>query len=368
MRILVDIGHPAHIHYFKHAIRILKKKGHEFLITTRDKEIALDLLKSYDLDYICTGKNKPGALNKIRSMIENNKVIYRAAKKFQPDLFFSFYSPFAAQVGWWMKKPVIGFADTEFAKLSIKLTRPFTNYSFTPACFSTDLGKNHFRFNGYMETFYLHPVYFKPDEAVIRRIGLSASDRYFIMRFVSFGAGHDVGESGIDRQSKLDIANYLAQHGRLLVSSEGELPPELEQFRMRARPEDFHHLLAFASLYVGEGITTASECAHLGTPAILVNSLSTGYIHEEADKGLLYYYRNSTNVLEKIKELLDDKQLKQTSIRRTTEFLSNVIDCTAYLVDLLDNFPQSISRQNKKSSISHDNINEHSWKPVASRN
>ncbi len=34
-----------------------------------------------------------------------------------------------------MRKPVIGFTDSEFAKFSIKLTKPFTDYIFTPACF-----------------------------------------------------------------------------------------------------------------------------------------------------------------------------------------------------------------------------------------
>ena len=34
-----------------------------------------------------------------------------------------------------------------------------------------------------------------------------------------------------------------------------------------------HNALKYASLFVGEGATMASECAILGTPAIYVNSL-----------------------------------------------------------------------------------------------
>jgi uncharacterized protein len=368
VKILVDIGHPAHIHYFKHAIKILQSKGHDFLITTRDKEIALDLLKSYGFNYICTGKNKAGLVNKIYAMVENNRVIYRAAKKFKPDLFFSFYSPFAAQVGWWMKTPVIGFADTEFAKLSIKLTRPFTTYSFTPECFSTDLGKNHFRFKGYMETFYLHPSHFTPDESIIREIGLSASERFFIMRFVSFGAGHDVGETGIDEGSKIAIAEYLANQGKLLISSEGPLPSKLEKYRLKAKPENFHHILAFASLYVGEGITTASECAHLGTPAILVNSLSTGYIHEEANKHLIYYYKTPDKVIDRIKDLLNNNSLKENFLARKNDFLAGVIDCTAYLVELLDKFPQSMPPYETSKSLQDRNTRSGQLKQLNHQN
>ena len=39
MKILIDINHPAHVHYFKNFIKIMEKKGHEFLIISRNKEI-----------------------------------------------------------------------------------------------------------------------------------------------------------------------------------------------------------------------------------------------------------------------------------------------------------------------------------------
>src|SRR5687767_10316994 len=185
MKILVDIGHPAHVHYFRNAISILQQKGHQFLITTRDKEVTLDLLKSYQFPYICTGKNKTGVAKKFLSMIRNDQVIWKAARRFKPDLFLSFFSPFAAQVGWMMRKPVIGFTDSEFARLSIKLTKPFTNYIFTPDSFETDFGKDHYRFKGFMETFYLHPRYFVPDANVPAMLGVQPGERYFLMRFVS---------------------------------------------------------------------------------------------------------------------------------------------------------------------------------------
>lgn len=369
MKILVDIGHPAHIHYFRNAIKALQQKGHDFLITTRDKEIAIDLLKNYGFNYIYTGKNKGGILNKVAGMFRNTLAIYRAARKFRPDVFFSFYSPFAAHAGWLMKKPVIGFADTEFAKLSIKLTRPFTTYSFTPSCFSPDLGKNHFRFQGYMETFYLHPRYFTPKKTVLQKLGLTESEPFFLMRFVSFSAGHDIGESGMDDRSKLMIADYLSKHGKLFISSEGKLPAQFEKYRLKAAPEDFHDLLAMATLYVGEGITTASECAHLGTPAVLINSLSTGYIHEEAEMGLVYYFRNADGALEKIKELIGMPDLKATFLKRKDNLLASKMDCTEFLVWLLDRFPESIDMlqgQKRQSVISNIPTNEPHVKVIGS--
>ena len=52
MKIFVDIGHPAHVHYFKNLIFNLKHKGHEFLITAREKDVSQELLDNYDIPYI----------------------------------------------------------------------------------------------------------------------------------------------------------------------------------------------------------------------------------------------------------------------------------------------------------------------------
>jgi predicted glycosyltransferase len=351
MKILIDIGHPAHVHYFRNAIKILQSKGHEILITTRDKEVTLDLLKGYGLPYICTGKNKKGTLKKIFSMVRNDFAIYKAAKKFNPDLFLSFFSPFAAQVGAFMKKPVIGFTDTEFAKMSIRLTLPFTDHVFTPHCFTTDFGNKHFRFKGYMEHFYLHEKYFSPDRSILQQIGLSDQETYYIMRFVSFNAGHDAGESGIDNKSKVNIARLLSEKNRLFISSEDELPKEFEKFRISLPPQKFHDLLAFSSLYIGEGITTASECALLGVPTILINTLSTSYIDEHEKNGLVYRFPDATKALGKITELYQDQSLRETIRNKSKMVSQSLIDCTAFTVWMVENYPESIHTLRENPSI-----------------
>ena len=57
MNILFDIEHPAHVHYFKNVISILKGKGHNIIITAVDKDITFQLLKQYDLKFISLGKH-----------------------------------------------------------------------------------------------------------------------------------------------------------------------------------------------------------------------------------------------------------------------------------------------------------------------
>jgi predicted glycosyltransferase len=44
MKVLIDIGHPAHVHFYKNTIKELEAKGHEVLVTARDKDVAINLL------------------------------------------------------------------------------------------------------------------------------------------------------------------------------------------------------------------------------------------------------------------------------------------------------------------------------------
>ena len=54
MKILFDLGHPAHVHYFKNLIKLLEKNDHQVLIIAREKDVTHSLLKSYKMRlYIC---------------------------------------------------------------------------------------------------------------------------------------------------------------------------------------------------------------------------------------------------------------------------------------------------------------------------
>ena len=46
MRILIDIGHPAHVHIFKNFAHEMEKRGHELLFTCRDKEFEIAPLEA----------------------------------------------------------------------------------------------------------------------------------------------------------------------------------------------------------------------------------------------------------------------------------------------------------------------------------
>src|SRR5690625_3269007 len=95
-KILIDIGHPAHVHYFKNFIKIMECRGHEFLLTARDKEVTHKLLNSYKINFTTRGTGKKGIIGKAAYLIYGTKPLYYLAQKFKPDLFLSVASPYAA--------------------------------------------------------------------------------------------------------------------------------------------------------------------------------------------------------------------------------------------------------------------------------
>lgn len=342
MRILIDIGHPAHVHYFRNFIKIMESKGHSFLIIARDKEVTFRLLNAYNIPFLSRGKGGTGFIRKFKYMLQGDFIIYKAVKDFKPDLFLSFGSPYAAHVSRILRKPHISFNDTEHALLGHLLYFPFTDTVLTPRSFLKEMGKKHIKFNGFMELCCLHPKYFNPDINFLTEIGINNDEKFILFRFVSWEASHDFGKTGLDNDFKIQLINALVKYCKVFISAEGILPPELEKYRLNIAPEKIHDLIYFASLYVGEGATTASECAVLGTPAIYVNILDAGTLQEQKNLGLLYSFRNTSGVLEKAIELIKTPNLKEVWNKRRAKMISEKIDVTALMVWFIENYPESI--------------------------
>ena len=350
MKILIDIGHPAHVHYFKNFIWLMEKRGHEFLITARNRRYVFDLLRAYNFDYIDRDKGSSNILGKILYIPKADFLLYRMAKKFKVDLFLSFGSMYAAQASKLLGKPHIAFDDTEHAKFGHMLYVPFTDVICTPSCFQKDFGKKHIRFNGYMELCYLHPNYFKPNLEVLDELNLKKDDKFFVLRFVSWKASHDVGQKGIDFEGKLKLIRELEKHGKIFITSEEPLVGELDRYRLSISPEKIHDLLYYATMYIGEGATMASEAAILGTPSIYINPLKLGYLEEQEKKyGLTYNFPDSKSALEKIKELLERNNLKEEWQKKREIMLNDKIDVTEWMVDFIENYPKSFEEYTNES-------------------
>jgi len=266
--------------------------------------------------------------------------------KFKPDMFISRVSPHSAHVSWLLHKPHIAFNDTEHAKFSDMLAMPFTDVICTPTSFKRDLGKKQVKYNGYTELAYLHPNYFKPDTSVLDDLGLSKDDKFVIVRFVSWHASHDIKQKGFDLQTKKELIKEIEKRAQVFITSEKPLTKEFEKYRITIPPEKIHDLLYYATMYVGEGATMASEAAVLGTPAIYVNTLRLGYLDEQEEKyGLVYNFSNpktaQKDVLTKAIELLEDENLKNKWRRKKENMLNEKIDVTKFMTEFIEDYPES---------------------------
>ena len=356
MRILVDIIHPAHVHFFKYAIWEWEKRGHQVCIVARDKDITILLLKSYDFDFHCISSYGKGLWGLFGELIIRDRKLYQLVRKFKPDILSGIAGVSIAHIGKLIRKPSIVFTDTEHAKLSNKINLPFASVVCTPSCYTDNIGKNQIRYDGYHELAYLHPNRFKPDPTVLKEVGLAESDVFFIIRFVSWGASHDVGQRGFSSEGRAKLINELEKYGRVSITSEGELPVELQKYRMSVSPEKIHDLLYYATMYIGEGGTMASEAAILGTPSIFVNTLSLGYLDElEHRYGLVYSFVHQHEALEKAIESLRDKNIKEKWSIKRRRMLAEKIDVTAFLVDFVERYPESFweYRTQQSMNVSH---------------
>ena len=178
IKILVDIGHPAHVHYFKNFIKIMEHKGHQFLIISRNKEIEHYLLNQYDIPFVDRGKGQKSLIGKTAYCFKAVYLIFKNAKIFKPDVMLSFGSPYAAIASKFIGKPHIAFTDTEHGKLSHFLTDPFSKWILTPSCYTRSLGGKQVHFNGYMELCYLHPNYFTHDASIFDILGVGKEEKY----------------------------------------------------------------------------------------------------------------------------------------------------------------------------------------------
>jgi predicted glycosyltransferase len=275
--------------------------------------------------------------------------LYKYASNVKPDVLTGINDIYSAHVGKIIKKPSIIFTDTEDAKMANTLTFPLSSVICTPSCFLSDLGNKHVRFNGYKELAYLHPNRFQPDISVLDKLNLSRKDPYIILRFISWGASHDMKLKGIKNETEIEFIKSLEKYGRVLITSERKLDKKLEKYRLTAPPEQMHSLLHFAQLYIGEGGTMAAEAAILGTPAIHIeasaNGEATGYLSGnflELNKyGLLYFYPDQHQALKKAISILEDNNSKKIWGQRRDKLLDDKIDVTSWMVDFFERYPDS---------------------------
>jgi uncharacterized protein len=353
-RILIDIGHPAHVHLFRYTYHQLLKDGYKVWITVKDIPVVKMLLDNYNMEYIVLGEKKDSLIAKIITQINYNLKIYKLVKKENINIGIgsSITLAHVSRVTK-MKSIILDDDDDDVQPLFVRYAHPFADTLLSPESLIGHRAKKETIFySSFHELAYLHPKLFKPNIDVLKEIGLKKNQIFFILRFNVFKAHHDVGVNGMSLSQKLQLIKVLEQYGKILITTEREIEPELKQYQLLISPDKIHSLLYYATMFLGDSQTMTSEAAVLGTPAIRMNSLvgKIAYLEEEEHKySLIYGFKPNQfdSMVLKINELLRMNDIKFEWKKRRKKLLCDKINATSFFVWFIENYPKSIEIMKK---------------------
>ncbi len=332
--VLIDIGHPAHVHVFRHVISRLIDEGRSVYVTARRKEVSLDLLKAFGIQYREIGTHKRGLWSKGSHAVARTLELSSYMRRNRIGVALGVHNPYVATGGWIARTPTAVLVDSEPVRYDRLMTFPFATYLLTPRGLRLDLGAKQQRFDGFKELAYLHPRYFRPDPKVLSMLGVSSDERYFLVRFVAWQAEHDVGQSGLNPSQRFRLVRSLEKHGRVFVSSENPLSDDLVQYRLPLPPEFIHHALAFASLLFSESQTMTTEAAILGTPVVQCNTLvgtMSNFSELQERYGLIQATRDVARAVDLAESTASNPATKREARARALRLIAEKIDVAEYL-------------------------------------
>jgi uncharacterized protein len=336
MRVLVDILHPAHVHFFRNFVREMEGRGHAVRITARAKDRSTELLDRFALPYVhlSTAGSRPTPVD----LVKHTRGVRHEVREFRPDVLTGIMGPAIALAGKLTRTPSVVFYDTEFAVQTNRFVYPLAHSVCTPDCYQGRVRGRHVTYAGYHELAYLHPDRFRPDPSKLASFGLLPGEPFSIVRFVSWQAIHDKGERALSAERKRELVGVLEGYGRVLVSSEAPLPPELARYAITGPVEDIHHLLAHAQLIVGESATMSSEAAVLGVPAVFIAKTGRGYTDDQERRYGLVRHVPDTQVSRAIEAIGDFMRAgpREFGLKARARLLEEKIDVTAWMVDYFE--------------------------------
>jgi len=350
--ILIQLSHPAHFHLYKNVAANLMKDGYNVFIVIKTKDILEDLLKESGLPYynILRVPHRRSKLGMLMDTFIRDWRMMRFVSQNNIGLLTG-STVEVAHVGWLMRRDSINTGEDDLAVVPQfgYIAGVFVKCHLAPV--SCDVGfltKKCFKYAGYHELAYLHPNHFTPDRTIVEKY-FPVGSPYFLIRFSDLKAFHDAGIKGINMEIAQKLINILKPHGRIYITSERELEPRFEPYRIKINTLDMHHVMAFADLYIGDSQTMAAEAGVLGVPFVRYNDFvgRIGYLNELEDVYHLGYGIKASEAgsAEKmygvVREILDMPNRKEEWQTRRQKMLSEKIDYAQFLTWFIENYPES---------------------------
>lgn len=353
MNVGIFLGHPAHFHNLKIVAQNLQKDGHKVFFAIKEKDILEALCKEAGYNYTKLREGRRnGKWALIKSVLGMEYHMYRFVKKNKINLLVGTTLSFtAAKIN---RIPVFAIAedDAYIAPRYVNLVYPFATEIFSPiSCDNGRYESKSTKYPGFQKLTSLHPNYFQPNKLVLKKNNIDDSKPYFLMRFASLNAHHDEGVGGISTEVAQHLIDMLSPYGKIYITSERPLESQFEQYRLHIDPLDIHHVMAYATIYIGDSQSMANEAAMLGTPSLRFNSFvgdkKIGVMEElEHVYGLTFGIssREPEQLYAKVEEFLAlaaKGKLKEEFQTRRQKMLHDKIDVTAFFTWFIENYPSS---------------------------
>jgi len=339
---LFFLGHPAHFHLFRGTIENLKNDGHRITIFIKKKDILENLLKAAQLDYInaLPEGRRDGKWGIAWGVLKKNLKLLRFCLRNRPDIMAG-TSAEIAHIGFLLGIPSYVFSEDDYSviKTFSRVTYPFAKHVVSPrGCDNGVWNKKTIRYDGYHKLAYLHPNQFQPDKSIVHTY-FDTHTPYFIIRLAQLNAHHDDGASGISNEFMRKLITLLQQHGSVYITSERAIPDEFANYILKINPLHIHHIMSFATIYIGDSQSMAVEAAMLGTPNVRISSFSGKIsVLEELEHtyGLTtgIHPREEHYILSTIQDMLIDQNLRSKYAERRAKMLQDKIDVTTWLTNL----------------------------------
>jgi predicted glycosyltransferase len=268
MKIVIDIAHPAHVNFFKKALRLLSDQGHEILITglRRGKlpRILENELSEYPIEYV--GKHTGSKFSIIyEANIKKFFKLFFFVMKHKPDFGLSVGSFNLGAVMKIFGRPNLQFDDDPERPVNVMLEKLTSTRLFFPPI--TEAGGNVETMQALKEWAYLTPKYFRESSDEISRYSLE-SKNYIFVREVSSGSLNYQ-----DQQSNI-VASFARQFPKdmpVLLSLEDKhtIDQYPKDWILLEEPvQDIHSLIYHSRMLVSSGDSMSREGAMLGVPSI----------------------------------------------------------------------------------------------------
>jgi hypothetical protein len=228
--------------------------------------------------------------------------------------------------------PCYIFEDDEVCWMQQFFYKPFVRKIITPVAFRTDFGKKHVRMKGYKELAYLKD--FKPNNDVLDYV---SKEKYILIRWNDWSAIHDIGKKGFNASFVLQAIQYFEDKKfKVYISTERNLPPELERYKLKLPFDLIHSALYHADLVISDTQTMTTEAAMLGVPVIRSNSFvgkhDMSNFQELESYGLIFNFRHPESAFVMAKKLADEPNLIEQWKPKLEKLLKDKEDIVEFMV------------------------------------